>query len=132
MQKYENYNVQYALIKIGYFHNFRLFKNEGLQYVSDGQYVRISCNEALVQFKGSDKNPVRFTLHKDSTFKDMYALVRQVYWFSYLSYRSYKPARKPVTTLYPWLITSLLEKMKSIEGLDRDMILRMEDKLWFI
>ena len=132
LQKYENYNVQYALIKIGYFHNFRLFKNEGLQYVSDGQYVRISCNEALVQFKGSDKNPVRFTLHKDSTFKDMYALVRQVYWFSYLSYRSYKPARKPVTTLYPWLITSLLEKMKSIEGLDRDMILRMEDKLWFI
>ena len=124
------YNM--LLLKLVIFITSDYLKMKDLQYVSDGQYVRISCNEALVQFKGSDKNPVRFTLHKDSTFKDMYALVRQVYWFSYLSYRSYKPARKPVTTLYPWLITSLLEKMKSIEGLDRDMILRMQDKLWFI
>lgn len=132
LQNYQDYDIQYAFVKIGYFHNFRLFKDEGKNYVYDGQYLRISSNEALVQFKGKDKLPVRFTLHKDSTFRDLFSLAKQVYWFSYLSYRSYNPARKPVTTLYPWLITSLLEKMKSVEGWDKDIIRRMEDKLWFI
>ena len=132
LKNYEEHDIQYAFIKIGYYHNFRLFKNAGNDKVIDGQFVRISGNEALVQFKGSDRNPVRFTLHKDSTFKDIFSLARQVFWFSYLSYRSYKPARKPVTILYPSLITSLLEKMKCIDGLDKDVLLRMEDKLWFI
>lgn len=132
LQNYKNYNVQYAFVKIGYYHNFRLFKDEGKQNVFDGQYLRISNNEALVQFKGKDKLPVRFTLHQDSTFRDLFSLAKQIYWFAFLSYRSYNPARKPVTTLYPWLITSLLEKMKNIEGWDKDIIRRMEDKLWFI
>ena len=132
LQNYKNYNVQFAFVKIGYYHNFRLFKDDGKSNVFDGQYLRISSNEALVQFKGKDKSPVRFTLHQDSTFRDLLSLSKQVYWFAFLSYRSYNPARKPVTTLYPWLITSLLEKMKNVDGWDKDIIRRMEDKLWFI
>lgn len=132
LKNFKVYDVQYAFIKIGYYHNFRFFKNQGQQNPYSGQYLRIGSNEALVQFGEKDKMPVRFTLHKESKFKDLYSLSKQIYWFSHLSYRSFKPARKPVTTLYPWLITSLLEKMKDVPDWDKSVVRKMESKLWFI
>ena len=127
-----NVNIKSAFVHVGYGHNFRLYANDGNANLEKGYYVHISENEALVNFVDRGNTPLKITVDKRSTFQDIFYLSQQIYWFSHLSCRSYMPAKKSVSIIYPSLMASITEKLKQIDGWDYDVLQRVGDKLWFI
>lgn len=124
--------IKYAFVHVGYGHNFRLFNNDGKENVNKGFYINISENEALISFVDKSSVPLRITVDKRSNFIDVYHLAKQIYWFSHLSCRSYMPAKKSVSILYPSLMARMTEKLKKIDGWDYDALKTVGEKLWFI
>ncbi len=130
INEYKDIDIDYCFIKASFIHNYRLFENEGLDNVKSGKCIFISNNQALVSFT---KNiPAYIVVDKRSTFNDLYYICKQIYYFSHLSVRGFKPSYKSVTLLYPQLMMRLLVKLKEIPGWDYDSLKSIEDKLWFV
>lgn len=123
---------QYALVHLGYGHNFRLFFNDGKDDVRRGTYIKLDSHSALIHFVPKNCLPLLVQVDRRSSFQDLYYISKQVYWFSNLSQRSYQPAKKTVTITYPSLMASLTEKLKQVEGWDYDRLKSIAEKLWFI
>lgn len=132
VEKISGIKVKYAFVHVGYGHNFRLLKNDGKDGVDKGFYINISENESLLNFVDKSSIPLRITVDNRSNFKDIYYLSRQIYWFSHLSFRSFLPAKKSVSIVYPSLMAGLTEKLKKVEGWDYNILKAVGDKLWFI
>ncbi len=132
IEEFKDLNFKYALAHIGYGHNFRLFRDDGNADVTRGTYLKLSSNLALLNFVKTDCLPLRIDLDNRSTFKDLYYVSKQVYWFSSLSHRSYFPAKKTVTITYPSLMARITEELKQVEGWDYDRLEKVSEKLWFI
>jgi Piwi domain len=129
---FSKYSFTFALIHLAYGHNYRLFYAEGTQKVSRGLYLPIDDYEALLNFVPQSNLPLKIKLDGRSTFQDLQYLSQQVYWFSDLSHRSYMPAKRTVTLMYPSLMVALTEKLKEVDGWDFDRLKHINDKLWFI
>lgn len=132
IEEFKELNFKYALAHIGYGHNFRLFRDDGKADVTRGTYLKLSSNLALINFVKTDNLPLRIDLDNRSTFKDLYYVSKQVYWFSSLSHRSYFPAKKTVTITYPSLMARITEELKQVDGWDYDRLDKVSEKLWFI
>jgi len=130
--KFSNFNFEFALVHLGYGHNFRLYYNDGKSNVRKGTYVQISNNTALLHFIEESDLPLKIELDKRSNFKSLYYLAKQVYWFSHLSHRSYRPSKKTVTIMYPSLMAKVTEELKKVDGWDFDRLKFVSEKLWFI
>jgi hypothetical protein len=132
IELFSKYSFTFALIHLAYGHNYRLFYGQGSQNVSRGLYLPIDDHEALLNFVPNSNLPLKIRLDGRSTFKDLQYLSQQVYWFSDLSHRSYMPAKRTVTLMYPSLMVALTEKLKEVDGWDFDRLKHINDKLWFI
>lgn len=132
IKTFNNYSFSFALIHLGYGHNYRLFYGNGGRNVSRGLYLSLDDHEALLHFVPKSNLPLKIRLDGRSSFKDLQYLSQQVYWFSDLSHRSYMPSKRTVTLMYPSLMVSLTEKLKEVEGWDFDRLKYINDKLWFI
>lgn len=130
IEEFKEIDIDYCFVKVSYYHNYRIFDNEGKNNVKSGRCIYISQNQALITFT---KNiPAHIVIDKRSTFKDLYYICKQLYYFSHLSVRGFKPSYKPVTILYPRLMMNLLVKLKEIPSWDLDSIKSIGDKLWFV
>jgi len=129
---FRKYSFKYALIHLAYSHNFRLFYNQGKNNINRGIFLPLNDREALLHFVSKSNLPLKINLDKRSTFQDLQYLSQQVYWFSDLSHRSYMPAKRTVTLMYPSLMVALTEKLKQVEGWDFTRLEHINDKLWFI
>lgn len=132
VQRMNSNIIKYAFVHVGYGHNFRIYNNGGNYFLEKGYYIHLSENEALVNFVTKGSTPLKITVDRRSTFKDIYYLAQQIYWFSHLSCRSYIPAKKSVTISYPSLMAAITEKLKLVEGWDYNVLQSVGDKLWFI
>lgn len=132
VESFTEYSFKYALIHLAYGHNYRLFYGNGKYDVSRGLYLPLDDNEALLNFVPKSNLPLKIKLDRRSTFQDLQYLSQQVYWFSDLSHRSYLPAKRTVTLMYPSLMVSLTEKLKEVEGWDFQRLKHINNKLWFI
>lgn len=132
IQKFNNLSFKYALVHLGYGHNFRLFNDDGKQTVARGMYVKLESNSALLHFVPDSCLPLYIQLDNRSTFKDLFYISKQIFWFSNLSHRSYMPAKRTVTITYPSLMADVTEKLKHVDGWDYDRLKNVADKLWFI
>lgn len=126
------YNFEYALVHLGYGHNFRLYNNDGKSDLSQGTYIQLSNYSALLNFVKNSDLPLKIDLDKRSTFTSLFYLSKQVFWFSHLSHRSYIPSKRTVTIMYPSLMARMTEELKKVEGWDYDRLKAVSDKLWFI
>ena len=54
----------------------------------------------------------RYGWIKDQTYKDIYEITRQVFYFTRLSHRSFIPANIPVTIKYPNLMARMVSELK--------------------
>ena len=130
MNEFKDVDIEYCFVKSSFIHNYRLFENEGTGLVRAGKCVYISNNQALISFT---KNiPAHIVIDRRSTFNDLYYICKQMYYFSHLSVRGFKPSHKSVTLLYPQLMMQLLTKLKEIQSWDSDSLKSIEDKLWFV
>jgi hypothetical protein len=70
----------------------------------------------------------------DSDFSDLTYLVRQVFHFSFMSWRSFFPSDEPVTILYSRLIANLLANLRGVPGWDGSTLAHLRDRraMWFL
>ena len=140
LNNFKDYSIEYAVLHLNRGHNFRIFANEGKELPSRGLLIEISDNEKLLSFVSSSFHkmirgnpaPLLVKLDQRSTFKDIDYLIKQVFYFSFLSCKSFIPSKTPITILYPSLVASLSGKLKEIPGWDYRKLDTVKDKLWFI
>lgn len=131
-KRFSNYNFEFALVHLAYGHNFRLYYNDGKNDINKGTYIQLSEHSALLHFVKASALPLKIDLDKRSTFTSLFYLSKQVYWFSHLSHRSYAPAKRTVTIMYPSLMSKITEELKKVDNWDYDRLKAVSDKLWFI
>jgi hypothetical protein len=131
--RFQNYTFDYALLHLGYGHNFRLYADNGKGKLKKGSYVQITPYMGLLHFVPESVLPLKIELDKRSKgFKDLFYLSKQVFWFSNLSHRSYNPSKRTVTIMYPSLMAALTEKLSHVDGWNHEMLHYVKDKQWFI
>jgi hypothetical protein len=131
-ERFTEYNFEFALVHLGYGHNFRLYYNDGKSDINQGAYIQLSKHSSLLHFVSKSDLPLKIDLDKRSTFTSLFYIAKQVYWFSHLSHRSYMPSKRTVTIMYPSLMAKMTEELKKVNGWDYDRLKAVSDKLWFI
>ena len=148
IEKYRNYQVEYAFLKISENHGLHMFdtatanENKGRLAPSRGKFLNLSKYETLLYLIGqrevrqaSDGHPrgLILNIHRDSTFKDIKYLTTQLYNFSSHSWRSYFPNPMPVTISYSDLIARNLGWLNQLPGWnDSIMIGKIGQSQWFL
>jgi hypothetical protein len=77
---------------------------------------------------------LKLDLHPYSDFDDLAYLVRQVYHFSYLSWRSFFPGTEPVSIAYSRRIANMLGNLKPVTGWDSRVLTvgGLRNSKWFL
>jgi hypothetical protein len=132
LAEFSQYSIKYALVNLSYNHNYRVFQKEGTEKPRRGTFIQLATYQALLHLGGKSVVPVLVRLDKRSTYKDIYAITKQVLFFSHLSHRSFIPPSKPVTVTYPGRMAKLVSELKQVPGWDIDVLNKISDKLWFI
>ena len=155
----DQHKVEFAFLDLSRHHDFYLFdpQQTGVSYYAPGvgrglkgvgvprrgQCRQLGARTALLQLIGADEvktdaqglpRPLLIELHPESDFTDLTYLVRQVFHFSYLSWRSFFPAEEPVTILYSRLIAKALGNLKLVPGWHSDTLTvgALRNSLWFL
>lgn len=131
-KRFAEYNFEFALVHLGYGHNFRFYYNDGKYDTNQGTYLQLSANTALLHFVKNSDLPLKIDIDKRSSFTSLFYLAKQIYWFSHLSHRSYIPSKRTVTLMYPSLMARITEELKKVDGWDYERLNAVSDKLWFI
>ena len=154
------YPVEFAFLDISHYHPFQIFdsKQRGAKYwssemqqrVVEGVYapmrgtgLLLGSRTALLQLIGPREvktwehgmpRPLLLELHPDSDFADLTYLVRQVFHFSFMSWRSFFPSQEPVTILYSRWIANLLGNLKTVPDWSGSALNHMRDRraMWFL
>lgn len=144
--------VEFAFVHIVEDHPFMLFDpdqdgvgtrtRKGEAAPPRGLRVDLAHNEALVCLKGPKElrqttdgipKPFLLRLHKDSTFRDLSYLARQVYDFTCMSWRTLLPSPLPITILYSDLVARNLLLLRDVTGWSPENILgQVGRSLWFL
>jgi len=132
LAEFTEYSIKYALVNLSYNHNYGVFLRNGNDTPKRGTFIQIATYQALLHLGGNSPVPVLIRLDKRSSYKDIYAITKQVLFFSHLSHRSFKPPNKPVTVTYPNRMAKLVTELKQVPDWDIDVLNKMSDKLWFI
>lgn len=132
VKKFDHLIFKYALVHLGYGHNFRLFANDGKGTIPRGTFIKLDGYTSLLHFVEDSSLPLHIKLDKRSSFTDLFYISKQISWFSHLSHRSYKPSKRTVTITYPALMAKMTERLKLVQGWDYDRLKIVADKLWFI
>lgn len=127
LQEFSDFDLQFAFLHVKQDHPYLLFddgqvgvKGRGEKTPVRGLYAEIGDSDSLLTLTGPQQlkrptdglpRPLLLSLHRDSTFKDLVYLTKQVYWFSNHSWRSFLPAALPVTIYYSDLVAGLLGRL---------------------
>jgi argonaute-like protein implicated in RNA metabolism and viral defense len=132
LKKFSAYSIQYGIAHLSYNHNLRMYLDGGKKQPSRGTFVQISTLQGLLYLGGYGETPLLVRLDKRADYKDLYATTKQVLFFCHLSYRSFKPANKPVTITYPSRMAKIVSELRQLSEWDPDILNMLSDKLWFI
>jgi len=132
LEEFIEYNIQYALVHLSYEHNYYIFCQSGNIPIARGTYVPIDNDQALLHLGQKSKTPILVKVDFRSTYKDIFALSKQILFFAHLSQRNYIPASTPVTIHYPKLMAKLSDELKIVPSWDINQLEMVQDKLWFI
>ncbi len=118
-------------------------KRRGQGLPDRGTCLHLDDHRALLHLTGPGEikteeqglpKPLLVELHRDSDFTDLTYLVRQVYHFTYASWRSPLPASEPVTIAYSRMIARLLGNLKSVPGWSSTSVTTgtLRSRTWFL
>lgn len=66
-------------------------------------------------------------------YHDLRYITQQIFWFTYLTWRSFLPGAEPATMKYSNLISKLLGKLRSVPSWDADILnYGLKSKKWFL
>jgi hypothetical protein len=155
VEELTDYRVQFAFLHVKDKHPFSLFDEQeqgslerqsgiyrGKYCPQKGTFLRISRDQTLACPWGAREvrhaehgypKPILLELHERSTFADHTYLARQVLNFASHSWRSFGPARMPVTILYSELVADILGKLRDVAGWSADILPTVLGKRrWFL
>lgn len=152
VQEYPQYAITFAFVTVTHRHPYLLFdaSQHGKGQNRIGEYVPkrmtnwiLDSHSCLIQLAGTDEmhtalhgfsTPVIIRIHELSTFRDMHAIAQQVFNFTFLSWRSFKPSRTPVTIDYANQIANKLTNMRQVSGWRPEAVNapEMRRKKWFL
>lgn len=156
----DRFIVEFAFLDISTYHPYNIFdpdqsgfsywnwekKKSGLKgkgVPKRGFCVQLDNHRGLLQLTGPGDvktedqglpRPLLVELHKDSDFTDLTYLLRQIYHFSFLSWRTFFPSPEPITITYSRLIARLLGNLKAVTGWNSNVIMYgpLKDRRWFL
>lgn len=132
------FDVKFAFLDISQFHPYLLFapnqlgeeygsgrqrRRKGKGFPRRGTALQLDDRRALIQLAGPKEvkhnghglpRPLLLELHGDSDFTDLTYLVRQVFHFSHMSWRTFFLATEPITVLYSQRIAHLLGHLNAV------------------
>lgn len=150
------YSVSYAFLDISQYHPNQLFdprqtgtkakssqKYKGVGVPDRGIALFLDQRTALLHLTGPGDlktdyqglpRPLKIELHEDSDFDDLTYLVRQIYHFTYMSWRSFSPSTEPITIAYSRLISRALGNLKMVSGWNSSVLTvgTLRDSMWFL
>lgn len=151
IKRLNRFKIEFSLVHVNNDHHFKMFdkfnQKSGTERERMSQYiparmlmVNLGPRDRLInltgpfQYRGKGcPTPIRVTLDRSSTFKDVDYVCQQIYEFSFMSWRSFFPSTEPVTLMYSNLIGSLTGKLQKIPEWSQSIILTsLRDRLWFI
>ena len=155
-----DYPVEFAFVDVSQHHPFQIFDptQKGVKYRSfgtrnyalkgicapeRGTAMLLGPRTALLQLVGASETkswgqgiprPLLLELHRDSDFSDLTYLVRQVFHFAFMSWRSFFPSHEPVTILYSRWIATMLGSLRAVPNWDSVALSQMRDRrsMWFL
>jgi Piwi domain len=156
----DKFDVEFAFLDISLYHSYQLFapaergvrywdfssrshKIKGKGVPQRGIGLLLDDSRGLLQLAGPNElktdtqgnpKPLLIELHRDSDFNDMTYLMRQVYNFTYMSWRSFMPSTEPVTISYSRLIARLLGNLKQVSEWNSQVLSvgSLRDRRWFL
>lgn len=151
MTELGDYNVEYAFVHVAESHPYLLFntiqagigyRKKGIFAPERGKYLQISEHVSLVSLTGAQElkqtndglpSPIQLILHRDSTFKDLHYLSKQVAKFGAHSWRSFQPAPMPVTVYYSQLMAQMLSQLGQVGSWNPDALYnKIGTTRWFL
>lgn len=155
------YQVEFAFLDISWTHPYRLFSPsergvplgggavsqdgslKGVGFPARGTCLLLDSRRALLHLTGPREVkqeddglpvPLLLELHPDSDFTDLTYLSRQIFHFTYMSWRGFLPASDPVTIAYSKRIASMLGNLKLVPDWDSNVISLgpLRGRLWFL
>ncbi len=152
--KLTRYHIEFGLLHINDTHGFKLFDrtnpgirdrsgrlNQATSFIAPRQLmVELGPRERLVNLIGPQQyrqrgtpTPLRLTLDRASTFRDLDYLTQQAYEFSFMSWRSFNPGTQPVTVYYSELMAGLNSRLRQLAPWNQELVrTKLSRKLWFI
>lgn len=154
----EQLDVKFAFLDISQFHPYYLFalsqqgvtygsgrsrRSKGRGFPARGTALQLDERRALLHLTGPKDvktsahglpQPLLLELHSDSDFIDMTYLVRQVFHFSHMSWRTFLPATSPITILYSQRIADLLGHLNAVKDWhgSTGIFHTMRGRRWFL
>jgi hypothetical protein len=151
--KLPEFAVEFALLHINDDHNVQLFdvgdsfghlpeepKRAKVQIPARGWSVYLGPRERLVTFIGPAQYrgqgtpaPLRVTLDKRSTFRDIEYLSQQLFLMSFMNVGSLNPGSIPVTIAYAERLAYLTGNLRGVQQWTVDLIqTKLSRRLWFV
>jgi Piwi domain len=146
-----DYDVEFSFIHVAESHPYLLFDTnqngigfykKGTYTPERGKYLQLSEHVSLVSLTGPQElkqtddglpSPVQLILHRDSTFKDLTYLSKQVLRFGAHSWRSFLPASTPVTIYYSQLMAQMLSQLNGVTSWSSDALYnKISTTRWFL
>ena len=156
----DDYVIEFAFLDVSRYHSYQLFDpgQSGVTYWSyeekqkatkgvyapvRGTAMLLDSRTALLQLVGAKDvktweqgmpRPLLLELHRDSDFADLTYLVRHVFHFSFMSWRSFFPSHEPATILYSRWIANMLGNLKQVPDWDVAGLSHLRDRraMWFL
>jgi hypothetical protein len=155
----DEYRVQYAFIDVSHYHAYQLFdpasegkmyravdgrwRRKGVGVPSRGICLQLGPRTALLTLTGPNDvktekqgapRPLLIEIHESSDFADLSYLARQIYHFTYMSWRSFFPGTEPVTIGYSRLIARALGNLKTVNGWNSTVLTvgQLRHSKWFL
>ena len=66
LNKFKEYNIQFAIVHLSYQHNYRLFNTNNENRIARGTFVEIASRQALLHLGQSSKTPILLRIDKRS------------------------------------------------------------------
>lgn len=160
-EELNDYTVELAIVHLSEDHQWELYdyasagiqdwapveprfkgKLKGKFVPERGICVPIDQHQALLTLTGPRQlktpvqgcpHPLLINLHRESTFKSLEYLTKQVFDFSFLSWRSFFPSTRPVTILYSDRIAELLGELRGVSNWNPDILkTKLRGSRWFL
>jgi argonaute-like protein len=151
--KLPEFEVEFALLHVNDDHNVQLFDlsesreqrvNSGNKLEAHlparGWSVHLGPRERLLTFVGPAQYrgqgtpaPLRITLDKRSTFRDLDYLSQQLFLMSFMNVGSLNPGAVPVTVAYAERLAHLTGNLRGVQQWTVDLIqTKLSRRLWFV